>query len=79
MNYIRLSPTTKIYVDFREQIDEDSGRLCRLSGIAKNLQIAPMWIGKIEKYCWIYRYIYLDEKGGFFNINIDHNDKYVKQ
>jgi len=78
MNYIRISPVTKIYIDFREQIGT-LGRPFRLSGIAKNLQIAPMWIGKTEKYCWIYRYIYLDEKGGFFNINIDHNDKYVKQ
>jgi hypothetical protein len=54
------------------------GRPFRLSGTRKNLQLPEKWVNGIEKWHWIYSFIYLDERGGFFEIEIDYNDKFVR-
>jgi hypothetical protein len=54
------------------------GRPFRLSGTRKNLQLPEKWVNGIVKWHWIYSFIYLDERGGFFEIEIDYNDKFVR-
>lgn len=53
------------------------GRPFRYSGLRKNLQLQSKWINKIEKWHWIYSFIYLDEQEGFFDVEIDYNDNFV--
>ena len=44
----------------------------------KNLQLPEKWIGKDLKNHWIHSFIYLDEQGGFFEIEVDYFDKFIK-
>jgi phage terminase small subunit len=53
------------------------GRPFRASGIEKILSKPPKWINGVEKYCWKYTFKYLDEKGGFFQIDIDWDGKLI--
>ena len=76
MNKIKINSETYINLNFETQLSK-LNRPFRLSGVRKNLQIAPQWVGKIEKYHWIYLFIYLDEKEGFFEVEIDHHDNFV--
>jgi hypothetical protein len=54
------------------------GRLYRLSGIAKNLQVPSKWIDRVE--CWHFYYIfkYIDDNS-FFGFEFDYYDKLVKK
>ena len=54
---------------------DKNNRPFRLSGTRKNLQIPAKWIDKVLKYHWIISFIYLDEQGGIFEINLDYFDK----
>jgi hypothetical protein len=55
------------------------GRPFRQSGLKNNLQLPAKWVNKTEYWHWIYSFLYLDERAGFFEIEIDYNDKYVKK
>lgn len=59
---------------FQTQYDKNK-RPFRLSGTKKNTQIPNKWIDKVLKNHWIYSFIYLDEQGGFFEVEIDYFDK----
>jgi hypothetical protein len=44
----------------------------------KNLQVPEKWVNKEAKNHWIYDFKYLDEKGGYFSVEIDYNDNFYK-
>ena len=77
MDHIQINKTTKINLNFEPQTGS-LGRPFRLSGTSKNLQKPSKWIRGVEKWCWIHSFRYLDEKGGYFNIEVDYENKYVK-
>jgi hypothetical protein len=77
MEKIKINSETYIFLNFETQISK-LRREFRLSGTRKNLQIPPKWIDKVEKYHWIHSFKYLDERGGFFEIEIDYYDKFLK-
>jgi hypothetical protein len=54
------------------------GRPYRLSGIAKNLQVACKWINKVEHWHWYYFFIYTDDLS-LFGFEFDYNDNFVKK
>jgi len=47
------------------------------AGVERITTIAPKWIGRVEKWCWRHTFRYLDEKGGFFEIDLDWNGKLI--
>jgi hypothetical protein len=67
---------THIFLNFETQI-LNLGRPFRLSGTRKNLQLPEKWIDKVLKNHWIYSFIYLDERGGFFEIEIDYSNNFL--
>lgn len=76
MEFIEIKDT-KIYLNSETQ----TSKLCRpfrLSGVAKNTYIPPLWIGNVERWHWIYTFIYLDDQGGIFNVEIDYNNNFLK-
>jgi len=77
MEKIKINSETTINLNFETQISK-LGRPFRLSGVKKNLQLPEKWVDKVLKNHWIYSFIYLDEQGGFFEIEIDYNDKFLK-
>ena len=74
---IKITKDLSIKLNFDTQISK-LGRSFRQSGLKKNSQLPSKWIDKVEKWHWIYSFKYLDEKGGFFEVEIDYNDKFVK-
>jgi len=36
------------------------------------------WINKVTHWHWVHSFKYLDEQGGFFEIEIDYNNNFVK-
>jgi hypothetical protein len=76
MNKIKINSETYIFLNFETQISK-LGRPFRLSGTKKNLQLPEKWIDKDLKNHWIHSFKYLDEKGGFFEVEIDYNDKFI--
>ena len=66
----------KLNLDFEPQLSP-SGRLIRLSGIGKNLQVPEKYINKAYKNHWIYTFRYLDEQDGFVSFEFDYNDKFL--
>lgn len=68
----------KIKLELNTVQTSPQGRPFRCSGLRKNLQSPSKWINKTECWQWIYSFKYLDEQGGFFEIEIDYNDKFVK-
>jgi hypothetical protein len=68
---------TPIFLNFETQISK-LGRPFRLSGTRKNLQLPEKWVDKVLKNHWIHSFKYLDERGGFFEIEVDYNDKFLK-
>jgi hypothetical protein len=54
------------------------GRPFRQSGLRKNSKLPSKWIDKVEKWHMVYSFKYLDERGGFFEVEIDYNDKFVR-
>ena len=59
------------------QIDSDK-RPYKQQGVRKNGQVPVKWIGKTEKYHWIFEFRFLDEKGGNMEIEIDYNDEIIR-
>jgi hypothetical protein len=53
------------------------GRPFRASGVEKILSKPPKWVNGVEKYCWRYRFKYLDDKGGFFEIDLDWENNLI--
>jgi hypothetical protein len=74
MNYINLPNNGKIYIDFRVQVGS-IGNAFRLSGLKKVLNKPSRYINRVEKWHWIYTFIY--EDGKTFGIEIDYNDHFV--
>jgi len=66
----------KLNLDFEPQTSP-SGRLIRLSGICKNLQVPEKYIKKGYNSHWIYTFRYLDEQDGFVSFEFDYNDKFL--
>jgi hypothetical protein len=54
------------------------GRPFRQSGLRKNSQLPSKWIDKVERWHWVYSFKYLDERGGFFEVEIDYNNKFLR-
>ena len=55
------------------------GRPFRLSGTAYNLKMPEKWINGAYKHHVIHTFIYLDEKGGTFDIELDYYEKVLKK
>jgi phage terminase small subunit len=53
------------------------GRPFRNVGVERITTIAPKWVNRVEKWCWRHTFRYLDEKGGFFEIDLDHENKLI--
>jgi hypothetical protein len=73
---IQISKNIKLDLTFEEQTSPN-GRPIRLSGIAKNLQVAEKWIDKTFKNHWIYTFKYLDAYDEFVSFEFDYNNKFV--
>jgi hypothetical protein len=54
------------------------GRLYRLSGIAKNLQVPSKWIDRVEHWHWYYFFIYTDDNS-LFGFEFDYNDNFIQK
>lgn len=67
---------TRVFLNFETQISK-LGREFRQSGLRKNSQLPAKWIDRVEKWHWIYSFIYLDEVGGFFEVEIDYDNKFL--
>lgn len=67
----------KLNLNFEPQLSP-LGRPMRLSGIAKNSKLPPLWVNKSEKWHWIYTFRFLDEKDGFVSFEFDYYDQYLK-
>lgn len=68
---------THLNLNFEIQISPN-GRPIKWAGLRKNLQMPVKWVGKDEKWHWIYTFNYQDEKRGGIEVEIDYNDKFVK-
>lgn len=68
----------KIKLELNTVQTSPNGRPFRCSGLRKNLQTPSKWINKTECWQWIYSFIYLDEKAGFFEIEIDYDNKFLQ-
>jgi hypothetical protein len=66
---------TKIYLNFETQISK-LGRPFRLSGTRKVDN--EKWINRELKSHWVHSFIYLDEQGGFFEIELNFHKEFVK-
>ena len=75
MNTILIG-TTVLNLNFEPQLSKSS-RLFRLSGTEKNLQVPSKWIDKVEKWHWIYTFIYLDTKE-IIKFEFDYNNQFLK-
>jgi hypothetical protein len=73
---IQISKNIKLDLTFQQQISPN-GRPIRLSGIAKNLQVAEKFIEKSFKNHWIYTFKYLDAYDEFVSFEFDYNNKFV--
>lgn len=73
---IQISKNIKLDLTFEEQTSPN-GRPIRLSGIAKNLQVAEKWVNKTFKNHWIYTFKYLDAYDEFVSFEFDYNNKFV--
>lgn len=72
---IKIKNTT-INLNAETQISPN-GREFRLSSISKNAQLPSKWIDRVEKWHWIYTFIYLD--GGFFSFEFDYNENFIRK
>lgn len=73
---IQISKDIKLNLTFEPQLSP-SGRLIRLSGIAKNLQKEQKWVNNMYRSCWIYTFKYLDAYDEFVSFEFDYNDKFI--
>jgi hypothetical protein len=61
-----------------EQQTSPTGRKFRYSGIRKNEDVVPIWVDRVEKYHWIYSFIYLDNDE-IFEFEADFFDKVIRK
>ena len=73
---ILLPKNIEIFTDFRTQRGT-IGKPFRCAGPRKNLQIPPIWIGKVEKFHWIYTFLYIGTDT-FFTVEVDYDNNFVK-
>jgi hypothetical protein len=73
---IQISKNIKLDLTFEEQTSPN-GRPIRLSGIAKNLQVAEKYIEKSFKNHWIYTFKYLDAYNEFVSFEFDYYNKFI--
>jgi len=73
---IQISKNIKLDLTFEEQTSPN-GRPIRLSGIAKNLQVAEKYIEKSFKNHWIYTFKYLDVYNEFVSFEFDYYNKFI--
>ena len=66
---------TEVPLSFKESISPN-GRPFRLSGIKKNSD--AKFINRVEKWQWIYTFIYTDD-GSFFGFEIGYNDEFIRK
>ena len=71
-----LIKQTQIFLNFEPQ-SSPNNRPFRYSGIKKNLKKPSQWVDKVECWCWIYTFIYLDDQGGDFSFEFDYNNKLI--
>ncbi len=69
--------TTILNLNFETQISKN-GRPMRYSGIKKNSQLPSQWIDKMERWHYIYTFIYLDNQGGFVEFEFDYNNNFYQ-
>ena len=69
-----LIKQTRIFLNFETQISK-LGRPFRLS---ETKIFDGKWIGKEMKYKTIHTFKYLDEEGGFFEIELGYNNEFIK-
>jgi len=77
MDKIKINSETTIYLNFETQISK-LGRPFRLSGTRINLQLPEKWINNVIKNHWIHTFRYLDEQDGFFEIEVDYQNNFLK-
>jgi hypothetical protein len=80
-----MKPTSSINIkgfilnlNFEPQKSKN-GRMIRLSGISKNIEVPEKWINKICKYHWFYHFRYLDGNTEIVSFEFDYNDNFLKQ
>lgn len=71
---------TRIFLNFETQTSK-LGRPFRLSGTRQNLQQPQKWIDahKMFMHHYFHTFKYLDEQGGFFEIECDYENKYINK
>jgi hypothetical protein len=60
------------------QTDPETGKLCRQMGVKRVTKKPGRWIDKVEKYHWMYKYIYVEEKGHFI-VETDYFNNFVRR
>jgi hypothetical protein len=68
---------TPILINLETQIS-NLGRPFRMFGTRVNNEMPERWVNKVLKYHWTYEFKYLDEQGGYFDVEIDYNDNFFK-
>jgi len=76
MEKIKINKDTTINLNFETQTSK-LGRPFRLSGTRYNLQLPTKWIDGMERRHVIHQFIYLDEQGGYFDVEVDYYSKFV--
>ena len=77
MEYLTINQT-RVYLNFETQTSK-LGRPFRVSGGRLNGNVPAKWIEshKMFMHHYIHSFKYLDEKGGFFEVEVDYNNKFV--
>ena len=76
LTMIKVSKEITINLSFETQMSK-LNRPFRLSGTRMNLEVPEKWINKVLKNHWIHSFIYLDEQGGFFEIELGYNNEFL--
>ena len=77
MDKIKINSENYIFLNFETQISK-LGRNFRLSGVSKISTISQKFINNSYKNHWIYTFRYLDKEDGFFEIEVDYNNNFVR-
>ena len=71
-----LIKETRIFLSFETQVSKKR-RPFRLSSTRKCLEVPERWVDKVLKNHWIHSFIYLDEDGGSFEVQIGYYDEFI--
>ena len=74
---ISIGKTTILLSCLTPQISPN-GRPYKQIGVRINEDMPTVWVGKDKRNHWIYTFRYLDEVGGYFEIEIDEYNKFFK-